>query len=383
MDTYAPEFKSDAPSTPPAAPEPKKRHTPVLVYALLVLVIVEAGASYALIRQWTTPAPQQLTIPAPAPFVLALNSPKGETTAVDGEIVVNGTTLPDTAIVIYSDVDQTSLESGADGKFESTILVNPTGDTVTVTAYKDTGEEKSETVILGASGVLGKSTTAPGQIKKTEDKNNPKTATAPATNVLKIGEGNPNKSDTAVINAFLQTKTETPRPVKLGLTKITQILSSEATGSSLTKNTLKLERLEVKEATSATQLKRHAVSGIITAVSGDVITITHQIQQNRTFLVFINSFTEIRIKNTESASASALTTGMRIAAVGEPVNEGILAKLIHVIPGKAIGVFNKQPVATQEGVISITPPPVATGTATPSPSSTQSATPAESPTLSP
>ncbi len=380
MDTYAPEFKSDALSTPPETP---KKYVPFLLYALLVLVIIEAGAAYVLIRQWTTPAPQQLAIPVPVPFVLALNSPKGVTTAVDGEILVNGNTLPDTSVVIFSDVDETSVESDANGKFESTVLVNPTGDTVTVTAYKDTGEEKSETVVLGASGVLGTSATAPGQVKKPEVKNNPKTATAPATNVVKVNPENANKSDVTVINAFRQTKSETPKTVKLGLTKITQILSSEATGSSLPKNSLKLERLEAREATPATQLKRHAVAGIITSISGDVITLSHQIQQDRTFLVYINSFTTISIKNTESASVSALTTGMRIAAVGEPVNEGILAKLIHVIPGKAIGVFNKQPVATDGGAVLLTPSPIATVSATPIPTSTESATPTESPAASP
>ncbi|OGG04887.1 hypothetical protein A2Z33_06315 [Candidatus Gottesmanbacteria bacterium RBG_16_52_11] len=76
---------------------------------------------------------------------LALNT-AGATTAVNGEILVSGRTLPNATVLIYTDADETSIESSGDGQFESTVIVGENGGLVRVTAFSDAGEETSETI---------------------------------------------------------------------------------------------------------------------------------------------------------------------------------------------------------------------------------------------
>jgi len=89
---------------------------------------------------------------------------------------------------------------------------------------------------------------------------------------------------------------------------------------------------------------------VITNIAGDLLTISHQIQKDRVYLVLVTGETFIKIKQTVatgSASISNLALGQRIVAVGDLGSNGeIIAKKIHVIPGKAIGVFKGQPVVT-------------------------------------
>ncbi len=348
------------------SPRVKKNYLSFLLSLFFFLFIAVPVLTYFLINlQMNTELKELTKIPTSTPFFLNIYSPSNEINAVNGEVLISGKTLPNTTVLIYSDSDEASLESDADGKFEGTLLVNETGGLIKVTAFGDNGEEKSKTILLGqpneissiGSNVLGKSDSAPGQIKdvppvkpQKEEKDN--------------GNSN-NKVNTEIITEFLQTNTEKSKPVKIGSLKVKEILSLEATDSSTLKNSLKLQKMEAKEASSSAQLKRHAVSGIITAVSGGIISISHQIQ-HRTYLIYVNESTVVSMKNFKNALPSDLIVGMRIAAVGEPVDDGILAKLIHVIPGKAIGVFNKQPAATEEGDILLTPSPEVTVSTEPS-----------------
>ena len=69
----------------------------------------------------------------------------------------------------------------------------------------------------------------------------------------------------------------------------------------------------------------------------------------------------------EGATLADLSLGLRIAAVGDLNEEGLLvAKRIHVIPGKATGIFEKQPFTAPEATGTATPSatPTATGSAT-------------------
>ena len=111
-----------------------------------------------------------------------------------------------------------------------------------------------------------------------------------------------------------------------------------------------------KDATVSAQLKRKAVQGIVLENNSGTLTIAHQTQRSRKNIVLTDSDTIVKFKST-IASASAIAVGDRIAAMGLPNSLGqLLARLIHIIPGKASGILQKFPLAT----------PTATSTATPS-----------------
>ncbi|MBI2594198.1 hypothetical protein HYW39_00710 [Candidatus Curtissbacteria bacterium] len=111
-----------------------------------------------------------------------------------------------------------------------------------------------------------------------------------------------------------------------------------------------------KDATVYAQLKRRAIQGIVLENNSGTLTIAHQTQRSRKNIVLTDSNTIVKFKST-IATASAIAVGDRIAAMGLPNSLGqILARLIHIIPGKASGILKKFPLAT----------PTATSTATPS-----------------
>lgn len=139
----------------------------------------------------------------------------------------------------------------------------------------------------------------------------------------------------------------------------------------------------VKPATSSGELKRRAVQGIITNISGLTITLAHQIQRDRVYTVVVNEQTVIKIKGVEKATMADLKVGQRMAAVGNLTGTGgILAKRIHVIPGKATGIFERYPIATPSATPIATPTaiPITTPTVVPSPTLIPSPTLELSPT---
>lgn len=158
------------------------------------------------------------------------------------------------------------------------------------------------------------------------------------------------------------------KAAKLGTVKIKEIISRpEFTKSATRAGEFKTQKILVREAaaTESAKFKRRAVMGVISALNGNTITLTHQIQRDRTFTVFFDSNTVFKSKSVATTSAS-LAVGQRIVAVGSLKDAGILAKLIHIIPGRATGVFNRPTVI-----------PTLAPTASPS------ATPTLSPTLTP
>jgi hypothetical protein len=137
----------------------------------------------------------------------------------------------------------------------------------------------------------------------------------------------------------------------------------------------KVVKIFVKDATASAQSKRRAVQGVITEINGLTLTIAHQIHRERISSVSANAATVIKMKDTEGASFSSLQVGQRVVAVGDLVGSGgILAKRIHVIPGKATGIFNRLPVATTSAS------PVATSSASPAASITPEPTVSPEPT---
>lgn len=120
----------------------------------------------------------------------------------------------------------------------------------------------------------------------------------------------------------------------------------------------------VKDASQSAQFKRRAVHGIISDIDGSLITLVHQIHQDRVFQVVVDITTVVKIKGIENASISNLAVGQRIVAVGDISGSGaILAKRIHVIPGKAKGVFRRsgvEPGITATPSVSLTVTPTST-----------------------
>lgn len=148
------------------------------------------------------------------------------------------------------------------------------------------------------------------------------------------------------------------------------VISSDSASATESSKPKKAVKIFVKPASSSAQLKRSAIQGIITNISGLNITIAHQIHWDRVYNLIANSFTIVKIKGsksaTESATLSNLQVGQRIVAVGENSGEKtIFAKMIHVIPGKASGIFKKQPLATPSVGLSPSPTGVASPSATP------------------
>ena len=126
-------------------PEPPKSSAKLI--AIIILVVILLGAIVIATqkgqKQEVAEAPQEEVAPS---LTLSLLSPSEGDIAVDGEIVVRGNTLPNTTVVIFTQSDETSVESDEIGNFEETILLVDGENTLTVTAFSDDGQEKSISV---------------------------------------------------------------------------------------------------------------------------------------------------------------------------------------------------------------------------------------------
>ncbi len=170
--------------------------------------------------------------------------------------------------------------------------------------------------------------------------------------VGKVEKINGNKMKVGLTDVLMDLKTKVVGQ-KIKLNSEVAVVSEMATGSGEAKKALKVF---VKNSSVSGQLKRRAVKGVITGISGNVITLSHPIKRNETFNVLTDGNTVIKSKNLATTSAT-LAVGQRIVALGTPAENGLLAKLIHVIPGKATGVFRKNPVSTSSATVSATPTP--------------------------
>lgn len=239
-------------------------------------------------------------------------------------------------------------------------------------------------VILGTAslrhGVLAaaKNDSAPGQVKKEnqpasnkpdkEEKTNQGQNQQEQTTVKTQAPGLLKKTE----QESFQLQSNTRKAEKLGASKLKELLTDTSTGSGKqAPGLLKKVTLTPLASPSAQLKKRHAVQGLISDIAGNTITLVHQIQRTRTATVLTDENTLITGKTADASGSASLTVGMRIAAVGEPTEDGILAKRIHIIPGKATGIFDKQPAASPSSQL------------TPTPTATESATPTLTPTFTP
>lgn len=150
-------------------------------------------------------------------------------------------------------------------------------------------------------------------------------------------------------------------------------------------NIKKALKIFVKEGSGSAVPKKRSVHGVITNISGALLTIAHQVHRDRITSVQTTEGTSIKMKGVVDAAFSDLQIGQRIVAMGDfQTDATFLARRIHVIPGLATGIFKKQPVATASA--SLTPSatgsatPSATPTATSAPTPTATATPSATPT---
>lgn len=171
------------------------------------------------------------------------------------------------------------------------------------------------------------------------------------------------------------------REAKLGAAHLKDLIEKLSSDSStLDRSVGKVAKVRVSVASEGATLKRHALQGVITAVGDGVITVAHQIHRERVNQVFVSDATLIKMKDNPSATFADLAVGQRVAAVGYPTDGGLDATRIHVIPGLATGIFDKQPVGSGSGE-TLTVTPSITDTATPSPTFEPVVT--ETPTLTP
>lgn len=426
-----------SPEKPLLEPEivspPRKSFLPgLLVLLLLSCASLVFAYSY---RSRMSKTPDVIT-PTPKPFFLTVDNLDEPTIALDGELLIKGSTLPNTTVMIYSDLDETSLESDNQGNFQDTIVIDEeAGGLVRITAYSSDGQEKTTTldVLNGQNesddSVLGKTDSKANNGKSNKDnlndettvsnngKSNPNGGNNTLTTLettdeedkeVKVDRVNPNKpivdlliptksknikadlevklkaekspKPEAVID-FLTDQTEIKKPTKLGTKKMLQLLSEESSASATLSAQFRVREMEAVAATKGAQLNRHAISGVITNLTDVIITISHQIQTERINTIYFNSSTIVNIKNVLSATGIDLMVGMRIAAVGIPSEDGILASRIHVIPGKATGVFYKYPdsekTSSDSGDLDSDE---ATPSAEPSPEAIDSASPTAEPT---
>ncbi|MBI4137321.1 hypothetical protein HY469_04630 [Candidatus Roizmanbacteria bacterium] len=164
------------------------------------------------------------------------------------------------------------------------------------------------------------------------------------------------------------------KPVKLGAIKVKDIIAivGEEGEMATEAGKFKVKKVFVQEASASAQMKRRAVQGVLTDITGSVLTVVHQIHRDRIYTVFYDDSTVIKSKEASgSATPQSFSVGQRIVAVGDLDASGsILAKRIHIIPGLATGIFKKQPLATPSPTLTVTI------TATPTEEATPSATPA-------
>lgn len=139
-------------SLPPVRPKVRWPFIIVLVIAVIASGAVIAYTRFGLFQPAKpAPAPQPVAMapaaatptPRPQPLFLTLTSPKSGDLAVNEELLIKGQTLPNVTVVIYSESDETDIESDAAGNFEGTVLLAKGVNTLVITAFADTGEEMS------------------------------------------------------------------------------------------------------------------------------------------------------------------------------------------------------------------------------------------------
>lgn len=116
-----------------------------------IFIVVSLTTTGLILSQTQKPEPitttdTQAFTPSPTPLTLSIESPKDETLVTDGTIVIKGETSPNTTVTFFTDTADDSVESDVNGNFQGSLPLENGINTLTITAYSESGEEKSITL---------------------------------------------------------------------------------------------------------------------------------------------------------------------------------------------------------------------------------------------
>lgn len=344
----------------------------VLIWLAFWLTYVRPDAQ---LRQKTT---QTQVIPMPAETVeltLGLSSPVDGMVSQGTVLPIAGKTLPGTVVTFYTDTDSDTVVSDPAGIFMGELTLEPGINALTVVAMGESEEKTLAMEIIYDDQVLGVSSDKPnkvenkqaisGKVEKINDKQ------------VEVKQKNNGKTEVMSIDKNTKVVNEKNKPIKASSIKMNDstLVIPETVSATDAARIKKAVKIYVKTATDSAQFstsKRQAVQGVVTEISGNTITLAHQIQRTRLFNILVTESTIYKSAGvgSQSATLTDIKVGSRITAVGTNDGTGtIVAAKIHIIPGAGTGIFNRLPVT-----------PIPSMTPLPTVISTPSATPASSPT---
>lgn len=367
-----PQVDTTPPSTTPPPVEPvtevKKggKFNPGLVVGLIVLVLIAFGSVIYFMMQGNKPAEPEpaplqteTQVPAQPELTLSLTSPTADTLAENKMVTVAGTTLPNTPVVMMTEETENSVVSDENGNFSGEIELMDGVNTLIVTAMSEDGREKSETrEIVFDDQVLGINTEGNGSTTK-PDKKIVKNDVETIKKTYKVDKTTKYASEK---NKPLKAETVKPKEKAVAV-----IENGSATQAGQLKKAIKIFVRSATESAQIRMTKRRAVQGVVVNIEGSTLYLAHQTQRDRQYLVMFNQDTTVKIKGVENGTTEDIQVGQRVVAIGNVTETNdLVATRIHVIPGLATGIYDKQPV-TPFPTATITPSPTATPSATPSP----------------
>ena len=120
--------------------------TPIILLVLLLLLVGLGGAGtywYFNLRDSDQPQIPQASPSPTVAFSLVVDSPSDQTVVEDNRLTVSGMTAPNTAVTIFTESDESIVQSDTSGKFEGIITLTMGINNLVVSAFSDSGEEKT------------------------------------------------------------------------------------------------------------------------------------------------------------------------------------------------------------------------------------------------
>ena len=121
----------------------------VLLIPLFVVALIAAGAAFGY-YYFVVNKPAKVetrtattTEVSPKQFFLSVINPVDGVLVTEKKLLVTGTSLPDTVVVIYTDDSEVSTQSDKDGRFSGQIDLIEGLNSLTVTAFGEADEETS------------------------------------------------------------------------------------------------------------------------------------------------------------------------------------------------------------------------------------------------
>lgn len=117
-----------------------------LFIAIAIIALVLAIGLIIFLRLASKPKPEQPRTEAELPKpTLVLTAPIDQEATTSAKITLKGKTNPNSLVTAYTDTQEETFESDENGDFSGTLTLDEGPNEITVTAFGDNGEEKSET----------------------------------------------------------------------------------------------------------------------------------------------------------------------------------------------------------------------------------------------